>query len=62
MMLKNLQPMHLKLVQNEYLKKKTAEITGELIGNKIADKVANSCHIKTRKVSKTIKSEKKNRA
>ena len=52
--------MHLKLLQNEYLKKKkTVEVTGELIGNKIADKVANSCYIKTRKVSKTIKSEKK---
>ena len=40
----NVLQMHLKLLQNEWFKK-TAELTGDLIGNKIADRIA--------KVSKT---------
>ena len=35
---KNLLQMHLKLLQNKQFKK-TAEATGDLIGNKIADKI-----------------------
>ena len=37
-MLKNLQEMHLKLLQKKVIQK-TAEATGDLIGNKIADKI-----------------------
>ena len=37
-MLKNLLQMHLKLLQKERFKK-TAEATGDLIGNRIADKI-----------------------
>ena len=37
-MLNNLQQMYLKLLQEEKLKKKTAEATGFLIGNKIANR------------------------
>ena len=39
--LKNLQQMHLKLLQKEYFKK-IAEATGDLIGNKIARVSKNS--------------------
>ena len=43
-MLRNLQQMHLQLHQKEQFKKK-AEMTGDLIGNKIVDRIT--------KVSKT---------
>ena len=37
-MLNNLQQLHLKLLQTRAIKK-TAEATGDLIGNKIGDKI-----------------------
>ena len=47
-----------KTASKRLIKKNTTEVTGDLIGKKITDKVANSCHIKIGKGSKTIKSEK----
>ena len=47
-MLNNLQQLHLKLLQTRAIKK-TAEATGDLIGNKIGDKIT--------KVSKNLQQD-----
>ena len=56
MMLKNLLPMHLKPLQNESFKKK-AEVTGDLIGNKTADKMTRVSKASLKNNSETNKEE-----
>ena len=52
-MLQNLPQMRLKLLWKRAIQK-TAEATGDLIGNNIADVVANSYDVKITKVSKSL--------
>ena len=55
-MLNHLQQMHIKLLQKEYFKK-TAEATGDLIGNKIADKITKVSRNSQQNNSKTVTNE-----
>ena len=55
-MLKNLQQMHLKLLQIESFKK-TAEATGDLIGNKITNKITQVSKNSQQNNSETVRNE-----
>ena len=56
--LKNLLQMHLKLLQKS--NSETAEATGDLIGNKIADKITKVSRGSPQNTSETVESETEN--
>ena len=55
-MLKNLQQMHLKLFQKRVIQK-TAEATGDLIGNKIANRITKVAKNSQQNNSETVTNE-----
>ena len=56
-MLKNLLQMHLKLIQNKQFKNSRAEATGDLIGNKIDNKITRASETSPKNNSKTNEEE-----
>ena len=55
-MLNNLLQMHLKLLQKKAIQK-TAKVTGDLIGNKIADRITKVSETSPKNNSETIEEE-----